>query len=69
MSTLNTNPDQGEKTHVEHRKISHPLEDEVVSHALSLRGRKLTASLAFVAGAGFTLFGCVYCLPYPSTHK
>ncbi|KAG0699501.1 general substrate transporter [Suillus ampliporus] len=30
---------------------------EVASHALSLRGRKLTFSIAFVAGAGFTLFG------------
>jgi hypothetical protein len=25
-----------------------------------LRGRKLTAALAFVAGTGFTLFGCVF---------
>ncbi|KAH7924025.1 general substrate transporter [Leucogyrophana mollusca] len=32
-------------------------EAEVASHALSLRGRKLTASMAFVAGTGFTLFG------------
>ncbi|KAF9247184.1 general substrate transporter [Melanogaster broomeanus] len=35
----------------------HPLEDDVSTHTLSLRGKKLTASLAFVAGAGFTLFG------------
>lgn len=32
---------------------------EVASHALSLRGRKLTVSIAFVAGTGFTLFGFV----------
>ncbi|KAG1766717.1 general substrate transporter [Suillus placidus] len=30
---------------------------EVASHALRLRGRKLTVSIAFVAGTGFTLFG------------
>ncbi|KAF8897420.1 general substrate transporter [Infundibulicybe gibba] len=30
---------------------------EVASHALALRGTKLTMSLAFVTGAGFTLFG------------
>ncbi|KAG1880212.1 general substrate transporter [Suillus subluteus] len=30
---------------------------EVASHALRLRGRKLTISIAFVAGTGFTLFG------------
>ncbi|OJA17016.1 hypothetical protein AZE42_00550 [Rhizopogon vesiculosus] len=30
---------------------------EVASHALSLRGRKLTVAIAFVAGTGFTLFG------------
>lgn len=30
---------------------------EVTSNALRLRGRKLTFSIAFVAGAGFTLFG------------
>jgi len=30
---------------------------EVASHALSLRGRNLTVSIAFVAGTGFTLFG------------
>lgn len=32
---------------------------EVAAHAPSLRGRKLTAAVAFVAGTGFTLFGCV----------
>ncbi|KAG1727019.1 general substrate transporter [Suillus lakei] len=30
---------------------------EVASHALRLRGRKLTIAIAFVAGTGFTLFG------------
>ncbi|KIJ70212.1 hypothetical protein HYDPIDRAFT_77073 [Hydnomerulius pinastri MD-312] len=57
MSTLKTSPDRDEKARVEHGKASHPSEDEISSHTLSLRGRKLTASLAFVAGAGFTLFG------------
>jgi hypothetical protein len=32
---------------------------EVASHAPSLRGRKLTAAAAFIAGTGFTLFGYV----------
>lgn len=32
---------------------------EVESHRLTLRGKKLTAALAFVAGTGFTLFGSV----------
>jgi len=32
-------------------------EEDVERHALSLRGRTLTVSLAFVAGTGFTLFG------------
>lgn len=37
---------------------------EVASHTLSLRGRKLTASIAFVAGTGFTLFGFVHVPPH-----
>jgi len=37
---------------------------EVASHALNLRGRKLTASIAFVAGTGFTLFGFVQSIVY-----
>ena len=32
--------------------------EEVDSLRLTLRGRKLTVAIAFVAGAGFTLFGC-----------
>jgi hypothetical protein len=32
---------------------------DIAAHAPSLRGRKLTAAVAFVAGTGFTLFGCV----------
>ncbi|KAH7916337.1 general substrate transporter [Hygrophoropsis aurantiaca] len=57
MSQLpETNPEkhQGERDGYTN---SPGFEDEVASHTLSLRGRKLTASLAFVAGAGFTLFG------------
>lgn len=34
-------------------------EDAVRAAAPQLRGHKLTAALAFVAGTGFTLFGCV----------
>lgn len=32
-------------------------EQDVLSHAPRMRGRQLTAALAFVAGTGFTLFG------------
>jgi hypothetical protein len=32
--------------------------EEVDSLRLTLRGRKLTIAIAFVTGAGFTLFGC-----------
>ena len=35
-------------------------EAEVASHALSLRGTKLTVVLAFVTGTSFTLFGCAF---------
>lgn len=34
--------------------------DEVRSCAPALRGKRLTAALAFVAGTGFTLFGYVH---------
>ena len=34
-------------------------EAKIRANAPLLRGRKLTAALAFVAGTGFTLFGCV----------
>lgn len=41
-----------------HTKYDSPeFEEEVKSHALTLRGRRLTAALAFVTGTGFTLFG------------
>ena len=32
---------------------------DIAAHAPSLRGNKLTAAVAFVAGTGFTLAGCV----------
>jgi hypothetical protein len=32
---------------------------DIAAHEPSLRGRKLTAAVAFVAGTGFTLFGYV----------
>ncbi|KAH7920813.1 general substrate transporter [Leucogyrophana mollusca] len=57
---VSKNPEDGaEKHQYERAEFTHPpgFEEEVTSHELSLRGRKLTASLAFVAGAGFTLFG------------
>ncbi|KAH7924024.1 general substrate transporter [Leucogyrophana mollusca] len=48
-----------EKQQYEENESGDPsgFEAEVASHALSLRGRNLTVALAFVAGAGFTLFG------------
>ncbi|KAH7887856.1 general substrate transporter [Phlebopus sp. FC_14] len=57
MSNFDASPDRGEKAQVEHTKVTLPPNDEIDSYKLTLRGRKLTASLAFVAGAGFTLFG------------
>ena len=33
-------------------------EADVERYHLTLRGKKLTVALAFVAGTGFTLFGC-----------
>lgn len=43
-----------------HTKYDSPeFEEEVESHALTLRGFRLTAALAFVTGTGFTLFGYV----------
>ncbi len=35
-------------------------EAEIYAASPKLRGRTLTAALAFVAGTGFTLFGCVW---------
>ena len=62
MAALDVDPNANEKTRTEHRDgRSHPVsglrKEDVERHALSLRGRTLTASLAFVAGTGFTLFG------------
>lgn len=49
-----------EGTHVEGVEIdSTAFNAEVDSLRLSLRGRKLTAAIAFVTGTGFTLFGSV----------
>lgn len=60
MAALNVNSDAYEKTRTEHGRSDPGLHNEDVErHALSLRGKTLTASLAFVAGAGFTLFGYV----------
>ncbi|KAF8076264.1 general substrate transporter [Lyophyllum atratum] len=42
---------------------------EVASYALSLRGRKLTAALAFVTGTGFTLFGHAEPIFHPKSHN
>ena len=42
-------------------------EHDVDMYTPSLRGRTLTAALAFVAGTGFTLFGCVYDWLYASS--
>lgn len=53
---VNVDPDANEKL-----RIGHILDErDVEKHALSLRGRTLTASLAFVAGTGFTLFGYAF---------
>ncbi|TFY83831.1 hypothetical protein EWM64_g200 [Hericium alpestre] len=54
------NPDrfqaEAEKREIENKSTS-SFEQEIASHAPLLRGNKLTAMLALVAGTGFTLFG------------
>lgn len=69
MATLNVDPDTNEKTRMKNGRSDPGLrEEDVERHALSLRGRTLTISLAFVAGTGFTLFGYAFdwkCGPFP----
>ncbi|KAG6379627.1 general substrate transporter [Boletus reticuloceps] len=58
MAALNVGLGANEKTPVGNGRSDVGLcEEDVERHALSLRGRTLTASLAIVAGTGFTLFG------------
>jgi hypothetical protein len=63
MSTppsIPTTPTEKQKSSDENARHGLQIEEaEVASHAPSLRGRSLTAAVAFVAGTGFTLFGCV----------
>lgn len=62
MSSENKNPDtdHADRKYEDERVITpSDFDQEVASHAPLLRGRKLTAALAFVAGTGFTLFGYV----------
>ncbi|EGO21402.1 hypothetical protein SERLADRAFT_373197 [Serpula lacrymans var. lacrymans S7.9] len=66
MSASDTPPQQPEDT-LDEKKTQHEeieisrqsldFDAEVASHALSLRGTKLSVAIAFVAGTGFTLFG------------
>jgi hypothetical protein len=51
-----------EKTVTDHEQINQQFDldpADIAVHAPSLRGRKLTSAVAFVAGTGFTLLGCV----------
>ncbi|KAF8434584.1 general substrate transporter [Boletus edulis BED1] len=58
MAALNVGLGANEKTPTGNRRSDVGLCDEDIErHALSLRGRTLTASLTIVAGTGFTLFG------------
>lgn len=58
MAAVNVDPGANEKIGMEHGRLDPaPREEDVEKHALSLRGKTLTAALAFVAGTGFTLFG------------
>lgn len=61
MATSNVDPNTNEKTLMDHEKESRLQEEDVERHALSLRGKTLTAALALVAGTGFTLFGYAFC--------
>jgi hypothetical protein len=50
--------EKGEKESTVQIEVDSPaFEAEVASTHMSLRGRKLTAAIAFVTGTGFTLFG------------
>lgn len=49
-----------EKTDTDHEQINHQFDldpADIAAYAPSLRGRKLTGAVAFVAGTGFTLLG------------
>ncbi|KAG2067673.1 general substrate transporter [Suillus decipiens] len=53
-------PSIAEKTDTDHQQINQQFDldsADITAHAPSLRGRKLTAAVAFVAGIGFTLLG------------
>jgi len=53
-------PSVTENADVHHEQIKHQFDldpADIAAHAPLLRGRKLTAAVAFVAGTGFTLFG------------
>jgi hypothetical protein len=55
-------PSVAENADVHHEQIKQQFDldpADIAAHAPLLRGRKLTAAVAFVAGTGFTLFGCV----------
>jgi hypothetical protein len=55
-------PSVTENADVHHEQIKHQFDldpADIAAHAPLLRGRKLTAAVAFVAGTGFTLFGYV----------
>lgn len=62
MANIDEKKLQSENKHVENveaEALSPDFEQEIISYAPRLRGRSLTMMLAFVAGTGFTLFGCV----------
>ncbi|KAG2111415.1 general substrate transporter [Suillus cothurnatus] len=53
-------PSVGENADIHHEQIKQQFDldpADIAAHAPLLRGRKLTAAVAFVAGTGFTLFG------------
>ena len=52
-------PNKPEDGHVNASQHSPEFEAEVAAAAPRLSGAALTAAIAFVAGTGFTLFGCV----------
>lgn len=62
MANIDEKKLESENKHVENvesEALSPDFEQEILSYAPRLRGRSLTMMLAFVAGTGFTLFGCV----------
>jgi hypothetical protein len=68
-TSSNTHSIPGRKSDDRPQHIEEITEDELRAVAPRMRGRKLTAALAFVAGTGFTLFGYALSLLVSEKHQ